>query len=228
MIRVLFISSILLLTLFARENPFFPSDGEKELPISSNENISKEPLKKITISLPNQARVLQKVTIEFKNLDGTIENKSIDVDNSIDWHLPIFISQGGEQAQKSIQSDKTRDKADTSEKIKTDQKENGYATISSIKNLSLATSGKSLKITTSDEMMRNFLMVAPHRIVLDFKTDKEIEIKNSAKEKNDECNIFKEIRMGNHDGYYRVVIELDGHYRYNLKKIAEGYLIDLK
>jgi len=71
-------------------------------------------------------------------------------------------------------------------------------------------------------------MVAPHRIVLDFKTDKEIEIKNSVKEKNDECNIFKEIRMGNHDGYYRVVIELDGHYRYNLKKIAEGYLIDLK
>lgn len=227
MIRVLFISSILLLTLFARENPFFPSEGEKELPISSNENIGKEPLKKITISLPNQARVLQKVTIEFKNLDGTIENKSIDVDNSIDWHLPIFISQG-EQAQRSIQSDKTRDKADTSEKIKTDQKENGYATISSIKNLSLAASGKSLKITTNDEMMRNFLMVAPHRIVLDFKTDKEIEIKNSVKEKNDECNIFKEIRMGNHDGYYRVVIELDGHYRYNLKKIAEGYLIDLK
>ena len=36
---------------------------------------------------------------------------------------------------------------------------------------------------------------------------------------------FSKIRMGNHDGYYRVVIELDGQYRYKLETQERDYTI---
>ena len=41
-------------------------------------------------------------------------------------------------------------------------------------------------------------------------------------------NVFKKIKVGNHKGYYRVVLELDGFYRYKMQKIKDGYLFKLK
>lgn len=222
MIRILFISSfILLLTLYARENPFFPSEGEKDLPVSSNENREKEPLKRVSITLPTQARILQKVTLEFKNLDGTVENKSLELDNSIDWHIPVLVSQGSIEVEKTKSPNKSDEKPN---KEKSKSKESNYQTILSIKDISLSYLDKCLQIDTNDEVIRNFLLVDPHRIVIDFK--KDVVIKNYTKK--DEQSIFKEIRIGNHEGYYRVVVELDGLYRYDFKKITNGYKIELK
>jgi hypothetical protein len=34
--------------------------------------------------------------------------------------------------------------------------------------------------------------------------------------------------MGDHDGFYRIAILLDGQYRYDIAKITEGYKINLK
>ena len=79
LIKVFYITALLIYALDARENPFFPSAGEKELFVTSNEETKKEPLKKASLSLPTYARVIQKVTVEFKNLDGTIESKSIEL-----------------------------------------------------------------------------------------------------------------------------------------------------
>ncbi|MDD5401143.1 MAG: AMIN domain-containing protein [Sulfurimonas sp.] len=218
MIRILFISVLLLLVLDARENPFFPSGGEKDIPISSNENRSKEPLKRAAIALPAQARILQKVTLEYKNLDGTVENKSIELDNSVDWHLPVFVSQNYSEISKTAQSEDKHDKNEVK------QKDSTYKTIASVKDLSLLSSGKSLKVVTTDEVLRNFLLVHPHRIVIDLKKDEDVK----SYVKKDSQNIFKEVRIGNHEGYYRVVVELDGYYRYDFKKVSDGYLIELK
>jgi hypothetical protein len=33
---------------------------------------------------------------------------------------------------------------------------------------------------------------------------------------------YKTIRLGNHDGYYRAVIELDGQYQYTIDKNEKG------
>ena len=41
-------------------------------------------------------------------------------------------------------------------------------------------------------------------------------------------SVFTKIRVGNHDGYYRVVVELDGYYRYKLAKQADGCLVTLE
>jgi len=82
---------------------------------------------------------------------------------------------------------------------------------------------KELKIVTKDEIIRDFLLVKPHRIVLDFKRDIDIR----SYEKDILKSSFTKVKIGNHKGYYRVVIELDGYYRYRLKKIKEGYLFQL-
>ncbi len=207
MIKVLLVTLFFLLTLEARENPFFPAKGEKDIPYTNNESQNTQPLKRATIALPPQARVLKKVTIEYKNLDGSIESKSIELDNSVDWHLPIFISQSyTEQKTKVVP-----------------KKKQSFKKVASIKFATFLTSGKTIKVVTDDKMLRNFLLVQPHRIVIDFQRDASFKsyVKDLPK------NIFTQIRVGNHSNYYRVVIELDGYYKYSMKKIKDGYIFEL-
>ena len=212
MIKVILMLLLLISTMNARENPFFPSKGEKDLAITSNQDRSLPPLKRATISFPDQARVLQKVTIEFKSLDGSVQSKSIELQNSIDWHLPLFISQSYTQTS-NIQDEK-----------KETLQEKKFIKLASIKYADFYSLGKKLKIITKDKIIRNFLLVKPHRIVIDFKRDVSLE---SYIKKNSN-NIFKKIRIGNHAGYYRAVVELDGLYEYSMKKISDGYLFILK
>lgn len=223
MIRVLFISAFLLLTLGARENPFFPSDGERDILLTTNENMQKPSLQRVAVNLPPQARIVQKVTIEFKNLDGSLESKSIELDNSIDWHLPIFISQSYAEVPKNTKSEISKSQNQPLKNV-VSQKTSTYSNIVSTKDLSILSLEKSLKLVTKDEMIRNFLLTNPHRIVIDFKKDTDVK----SYIKKDSNNIFKEIRIGNHKGYYRVVIELDGYYRYDIQKKSDGYHVELK
>ena len=216
MIRVLLVLLLLLTVSTARENPFFPAEGEKDMPYTSNEDRTLPPLKRATLSLPSQARVIKKVTIEYKSLDGSIEQKSIELQNSVDWHLPIFISQSyiGD-TQEPKQENKT-----PSRKVR----QKSFKKIASFKYGSFFASSKTLKIITDDKIIRNFMLVEPHRIVIDF--DRDTSLKTYTKiNKN---SIFKKIRIGNHAGYYRVVVELDGQYRLKKKKISNGYVFILK
>ena len=209
MIKLLIITLFFLINLEARENPFFPSDGEKDI-LYANKHEELLPLKRATIALPTHARVIESVTVKYKNLDGTQDTKTIELDNSIDWHLPIFISQSFNTESQTI-------KPSISKTVK-------YTKVASFKYMSFYSSDREMKLVTNDKMIRNFLLVKPHRIVLDF--DKDVSMKNYTKSLPN--NIFKKIRVGNHSGYYRVVLELDGYYRYSYKKSAEGYTFKLK
>ena len=215
MIRSLFVTLFLLITLDARENPFFAAKGEKDIPYTSNKVISAKPLKRLSISLPSSARLIKKVTIEYENLDASMEKKSIVLDNSIDWHLPIFISQSYTQSESTKKSTAKKPKKNKSIK---------YKKIASIKHATFFTSQKTLKVVTSDKIIRNFLLVNPHRIVIDFKRD--TNLKSYVKE--NKKGIFTKVRIGNHSGYYRVVVELDGQYRYKMKKVSDGYIFSLR
>lgn len=217
--KVLSLFALLILTLHARENPFFPPEGEKDIFITTNKDNSKIPLKQAAITLPSQARVLQKVTIELKNLDGSIETKSIELDNSIDWHLPIFISQGYRET--AVPTPKEKELSKTTTTTPTPTKKNDIQNGIGPK---LSVEGKSLKVTTKNEAIRNFLIANPHRIVIDFKSSAEV----TSFVKKDFDKVFQEVRVGNHKNYYRVVVELDGFYKYNFKKVADGYVVELK
>ncbi|MDQ7060494.1 MAG: AMIN domain-containing protein [Sulfurimonas sp.] len=214
MLRVLLVTFFLIFNLDARENPFFPSQGEEDLPFTSNETKNIPKLKQASITLPSTARIIKKVTIEYENLDASLETKSIDLTHTVDWHLPLFISQSY-----------AKEKVINSKKIPTKHKKiQVYKEIGKIKFADFMLGKSRLKIITQDKLIRNFLLGQPHRIVMDFKRESSMNsyfktIENSA---------YTKIRVGNHKGYYRIVIELDGYYRYKVKEIKDGYLISLQ
>ena len=217
MIKLILAILLLFNILDARENPFFPAKDEKDIPYTSNENRTLPQLKKATITLPSQARIINKVTLEYKCLDGSIEKKSINLQNSIDWHLPIVISQRNRVSQEKI-TRQTQSRSKSKSKNKT-----GFKRLASFKYGTFLANYKRLKILTNDKIIRDFMLVNPHRIVIDFKRD--TTLKTYAKDNTN--TIFKKIRVGNHLGYYRVVIELDGQYRYKKQKISDGYMVVL-
>ena len=213
MVRLFLAISLLVMNTQARENPFFPSEGEEDLPYTSNKNQKKSKLKQLSLTLPSTARVIKKVTIHYENLDASSETKSIDLDNTVDWHLPIFISQSYVSEKAPATKGKTLVKANTA-----------YIDAGKIKYAKFSLNNKSFKIITNDKLIRNFLLPQPHRIVMDFKRDSSIktyikDIPNS---------VFTKVRVGNHNAYYRVVVELDGYYRYKLKKLSDGCLITIE
>jgi len=214
LLKILSLLLFLLSILYARENPFFPSQGERDLSVTSNSEIVVAPLKRVSLTFPSTARRIKNITVSYQNLDGSIDKKSIKLNNSIDWHMPIFISQNYVSSLDSVKVKKE------SMQIKKRVK---FTKICSIKYVTFYASDKVLRIFTKDKMIRNFLLVNPHRIVMDFKRD--VNIKSYIK-KNPNF-IFKKIRIGNHNGYYRVVVELDGYYRYKIKHLSKGYLINL-
>lgn len=219
--KVLIAIFLLLSLLDARENPFFPSEGEKELPYTSNDVKKLPSLQRATIPLPSKARVLESVTIKYKNLDGSIESKTVAVENTVDWHLPLFITQSYPSADAAENKSEKKEKVTSSKaNINTERNEK----IASIANADFYASGKTLQINTKDELIRNFLLSNPHRIVLDFKKDAVVK----ASSQDISQSIFSKIRVGNHSGYYRIVVELDGHYRYKLSNTNSGYKITLQ
>ncbi|MDD5157631.1 AMIN domain-containing protein [Sulfurimonas sp.] len=233
MIKTLLATLLFLSALDARENPFFPSTVETDTPFTSNENRNKEPLRRAAISIPAEARVLQKVTIEYKNLDGSIQTKSINLDNSIDWHLPIFISQSYSTSILNSSTTEQKNKKNStkvlSEEINTTaihtKKESNKAEKISKKNkistgnIDFVTNDKKIKIITKDSMIRNFILTNPNRIVADFSTT--LDVKNETRKVSGP--IFKAVKIGNHGDFYRTVIELDGNYKYTQYKTNSGY-----
>ena len=212
MIKLLVICLVFISSLNARQNPFFPSKNETDISYSTNKVSKIEPLKRATLTLPSTARTLESVTITYKNLDGSIVSKKELLGNSVDWHLPIFVSQNIGGDEKKLNTKTVSKKSEPLRKI------------ASLSFISLYANKKQFNLITKDKMLRNFLLTKPHRIVCDFKRDINIR---SYKKKIDTKSIIKKIKIGNHKGYYRVVIELDGLYRYKKTLMKDGYSFTL-
>ncbi|MBL1243212.1 MAG: AMIN domain-containing protein [Sulfurimonas sp.] len=212
MIKLLVICLVFISSLNARQNPFFPSKNETDISYSTNKVSKIEPLKRATLTLPSTARTLESVTITYKNLDGSIVSKKEVLGNSVDWHLPIFVSQNIGGDEKELNTKTVSKKSEPLRKI------------ASLSFISLYANKKQFNLITKDKMLRNFLLTKPHRIVCDFKRDINIR---SYKKKIDTKSIIKKIKIGNHKGYYRVVIELDGLYRYKKTPMKDGYSFTL-
>ncbi len=195
-----------LLSLWARENPFFPAESVSQLPVTSNSQDAYPPLKRAAITLPDQARVLQEVTVTYKTLDGSIESKSIQLEHAIDWHIPLFISQSYSEPVKP----KPQQSMPNAQSVNFDF-------------ITLRFAQDAVTIQTEDVLLRHFMMVSPHRIILDFTRDANF----LSFEKVLTQTPYKEVRIGNHEGYYRVVITLDGRYRFELQNQSDGYRLNL-
>ena len=83
---------------------------------------------------------------------------------------------------------------------------------------------KEVLIDTDDKVVRHFLMINPYRIVVDF--NKESHFRGNTLITN--LKRIPQIALGNHDGFYRLVFYLDGHYTYNLEPTRAGYRLELR
>jgi AMIN domain-containing protein len=191
-----------MIPLFGRDNPFFPSDPTKQQTPTTNRVENLKPFTTQTLSLPNSARAVKKISITYLNLDGSISSEELELNNAIDWHEPFVVSQKGTK-QDGL------------------KKKQAKAKTIDAKFIQFEPLDRSIKIETKDKILRNFMLTSPHRIVLDFSRDTSFKPKYF---KVTEIP-FKQIRMGNHDKYYRVVIELDGAYNYKLQTSKDSYTI---
>lgn len=216
--RILAIIFIFISLLYADENPF---KTDQNMTLIAPPEFQKEEVK-----FNSSARILKSVTFNYINLDGSEDKIDLDVDKSIDWHDTYTISR-----LKSPDPSKVLDVSVTiPEKNSSKQESNSAANVeiplqvAKIYDfISYAVHKNKIKLNTSDEMITDFSVGNPSKIVIDFRSNlisptKNILLSNS---------IFKRIDFGSHQGYYRLVIYLDGVYNYNIQKDATGYMVNL-
>jgi hypothetical protein len=198
----LFLISLLLISLDARENPFAPS-SKITTNIKAIQTDKKDVfLSQEKINFPSSARVIKKATFTYQNIDGSIKNKTIDIDKKINWHNPVRITHGGH----------AKTYTQLSKKIKI------------FDFLSVKVKGNDLYIYTKDKKIRNFIVAKPYKIVLDFGKQAYFNYKKVKLNKAP----FTALSFGQHKGYYRMVIGVDGIYKYNIKPFKGGFIVDLK
>ena len=187
--------------LFAREDPFELKIAPKTSPQSVEGEISK-PLGNIEVTLPTTTRILKEVKFVYQKLDGSIDTETLKIDSDIDWHYPINISQV-----KNI-----------------DEEELRRPVIYNIQEFDFKIIGKTIYINAPYKMKQVFVLPKPFRIVLDFeRKNKMISQVVDLKKR-----FFRVISVETHKNFYRISLELDGQYGYDLEQNSEGYIVTLR
>ena len=91
--REIFLLFFIVLGLGARENPFQQLLGQRDIDMSEAPNLPKPKYFTVEkINLPTSARVVEDIIVKYKNVDGSIAQKSIRVNKDIDWHYPLTVT----------------------------------------------------------------------------------------------------------------------------------------
>ena len=159
--------------------------------------VKQQYFKNAKVFLPKDARVLKKIIFIYQSLSGDIKEKQILINKNIDFHSPIVIFHKPQNF--SI-------------------KEMKFDSL-----FSLYIKNKKIFLKTKDKLIRNFFLIKPFRLVFDFKKNTDLlTIKRNIK-----SGIVKKVIVGNHNGYYRVVLYFDANYKYKITKTDEGIKIEL-
>ena len=213
--KYIFLLFFIVLGLVARENPFQQLLNEKDIDMSEAPNLPKP--KYFTtekINLPSSARVVEDIIIKYKNVDGSIAQKSIRVNKDIDWHYPLTLTH--------TKKDNTNIPPPISDNITLAFKK--IVTLKPFDFLSIDVYKNRIFLQTKDLKIRSFVTANPPKIVIDLDRD----IPHTKKLKINEDSFFEEIEIGRHSKYYRVALKLDGKYNHTLKKVDGGYLVEVK
>jgi len=202
--KILLISTVLIVSTFARENPFFSTSENKNLPTSNNQTEHKPPLTSMTYSFPDHSRILKEVTFTFQNVDGSLETQKLEIDQSIDWRAPLILSQAG--GRKTV-SATTATSSQTSYNF-----------------VQLVSSGKQMSLLAKDPMIRHFTLTDPDSVVVDFRHKGTFD----TFEKSLNASPYKKVKITNHGKFARVTLTLDGHYVCKVNKTKQGSLIICK
>ncbi|MEW5831736.1 MAG: AMIN domain-containing protein [Campylobacterota bacterium] len=192
---------LLLSPLIARENPFFAVTSPAQK-VTSNLPENTPMLGAVSYSLPDEARILQEISLTYQNADGSIEIRKIDLNRAIDWHKPIVISQGGKSAQ-----------------IPSNAKTSSSGQLEFVR---FSSTQKTLRLASSVPLMRHFALSNPNRIVLDFSYSKLFEKTQKAMN----AAPYLGAEMTYHGKFARMSITLDGRYDYTLRQSGKNIIID--
>jgi len=185
-----FIILTLTFWLEARENPFMPV--EKNLEYSTNIVIRQDELEKESINLSKTARELMFVELHIKNIDGSKSVQKVQIDKSVDWHKPIII------VHQDVQIIKEKN---TKKHLLSFGKPKPFFTLEADNNI--------IYLTTKDKLIRDFILTNPYRLVFDLKRNARfLTYTQDVTTKQ-----IKKVRLGNHHGYYRIVIDFDSNYK---------------
>lgn len=201
--KALLLSSLLVSILFSRDNPFFSTAENQTHTTTSQDDLHKPPLTTMTYNFPNHSRVLKELTFTIQNLDGSTETRKLEIDQSIDWRIPLILSQQGKVLTKSAPE-------------MAPSAELGFIRFSSTKN--------HLSIVTKDPMIRNFSLSDPSSIVVDFKHDGAFEMS----QKKLYSTPFTHVKVTSHGTFARATITLDGSHTCNVTKAAQGAMVICK
>lgn len=225
--------------LNARENPFelvaSPSAVGKTMQIKEN----RKDFESAAINLPSSARILKSVSVSFQNLDGSINEEVISIEQNVNWHFPLVLSAGqidnkahhNEAIITSVPlppeimpkiSDKKQAIVQSSTQKVPEEKEKTLFKLGD--SFAFDIVKNEIKLLTKDTKVRDFLLLSPYKVVVDFQKNSSF----STQTVDFKMAPFVSATMGNHDGFYRIAILLDGHYRYDITKIQDGYLVKLK
>lgn len=230
--RYLLLVCLSLLFLEARENPFKPIIDNTVLPVSSNKIEKAPPFKEARIQLPVDARVLTSVAVYYQSIDGSIKKEIISIDRSIDWHKPLVLTQTGmENRSPGREEDRnvTKRKETSGEPEMTHGSEKTSAAPKAVFKpfpfVTVEIEGKEARIVTKDEKIRSLHLVHPFKIAVDFNRTTGRFL---TRHKKIDFPPYTDVAIGNHHGFYRIVITYDAPYKYRIEKTDDGYVIRLR
>lgn len=222
--------------LNARENPFLPTDiNDTDMIASNNINNDGKEFQTQVIKFPSDARELVKAVFYYKSIDGSIQEKIVDINASFNRHDEFILKKEPKpikSSSKILDVSVTTQKNDKKSKEIIDETSNNLPNIEPplhsfnfMKLIKFDIYPMKINIFTKDKMVRNFIIDRPNKIVMDFR-----KFKTGFGTKTFKINkgIIKKIVFGSHDTFYRVVIWLDGNYHYNIRQSDSGYTMILK
>ena len=208
-------------SLWAQNSPFLSPQS-----IENEEHFA--PFDKSEIRFNSDARILRRVIFEYVALDGSLKTLSLDINKSIDWHDSYTLSKGLKpnatpvlDVSVTIPPTQLPSEANSSTALLEFPSNNGKLEDF----ISFASFNDKMKINTQDEIIGDFIVGNPSKIVLDFKRDTAFVTKSI---KLGSGTPFVRMVLGSHKGYYRLVIYMDGKYSYEISKDASGYTLQLR
>ncbi|MBP1681189.1 MAG: family periplasmic protein [Proteobacteria bacterium] len=236
--KILWLFLSLAVILEARENPFETGMSPQTVGKTTQIKDERTDFVNTTITLPSSARILKSASVTFQNLDGSLSEEIVAIEQNVDWHLPLILSSQKIESNVSTpvvlpEAKKIVEKKAPAPMIKDEEKTvatksavnaNMDSTFKLSDDLSFFINQNEITIFTKDIKIRDFLIADPYKVVVDFRkassyATKTLEFKKAP---------FVSATLGNHDGFYRIAILLDGHYRYDLQAFNGGYIIKLK
>lgn len=226
----------LIVSLNARENPFETTSSPTFVGKTTELKENKTDFNSISLNLPSTARILKSVSIAFQNLDGSISEEVVAIEQNVNWHDALILSTKKVDNNKMSKEvtpivlplEKPKEKKIGNVMVDKEEKPQMQSKIDTSFKLSdgilLTIINNEIKITTKDIKIRDFLISEPFKIVVDFKKESSFVTKTVAFPHSP----FVSATLGNHEGFYRIAILLDGHYRYDLQSVEGGYIIKLK